>query len=43
MSMWALWDRLLPVAAVIAVGGVGFRFGRACERLDWLTGRRNQR
>jgi len=40
MTAWALWDRLVPVLAVIASGAVGVRFGRALERAEWLSGRR---
>lgn len=43
MTWWALWDKVLPVAAVIAAGALGFRLGRAYERIDWLTGRRGDR
>lgn len=37
MTWWALFDKLLPVAAVIAAGVISFRLGRAYERIDWLT------
>lgn len=41
MTAWAVWDRLVPVAAVLLALWLGYRLGRGSERLDWLTGKRS--
>lgn len=39
MTVW-LWDRIVPVIAIITTYRLGCRQGRMSERIDWLTGRR---
>lgn len=40
MTLVALWDKAVPILAVLAAGGVGFSLGRGWERVEWLAGRR---
>lgn len=41
MTVW-LWDRIVPVIAIITTYRLGLHQGRMTERVEWLTGRRSR-